>query len=690
MFMNPRLQRITHPPVARRAPVAFEQFGVRWTDDYAWLRDPSWPDVGDPEILAHLAAENAWFEAVMEPRRALIEDLHGEMRARLRADDASVPAREGEFEYWWRYPPEREYRVWLRRSQAGGEPTVILDENELAQDRSYFALRSLAASPDGRLLAYATDEDGSERFALHLENLITGERLADLVTNTGGTMVWGEDGETLLYVELDAHLRPWRVRAHRVGSDPAEDSILFVEADPAFFVSIGKTLDRALLLIVSGTHESRETWIVDAGHPTEPPRLVARRRPGHRYSVDHAHGRLWIRTDDVHPNFRLVSTPTAAPDEASWQEEVPPRDDVYLVEHACFADFAVLRERCQGLAGMRLRDWSGREHAIDFGEPAGAPFIGDNREFETDRVRISFSSLVTPPTVFDYLVAERRLITRKVQSIPSGYDPASYVAETLYATAGDGTAVPISLLRRRDQAPDAPLFLYGYGSYGHGLDTSFLHLRLSLVDRGFTYALAHVRGGDEKGPRWWSDGRLQAKNNTFDDFIACAETLVAKGRARAGEIAIKGTSAGGMLIGVVVNRRPELWRCAIAEVPFVDVLHTMLDKTLLLTPIEWPEWGNPLLDEAAFQTIRAYSPYDNVRAQPYPHLLVTAGVSDPRVGYWEPAKWVARLRACKTDDHELLLKVHTDAGHFGRSGRYESLRDLAEQYAFVLASFGLA
>jgi oligopeptidase B len=688
--MSPRPDSPAEPPVARREPVLHEHFGVRWTDDYAWLRDPAWPDVRDPEILGHLAAENAWFRQVMEPHQSLIDELHAEMRARLPADDASVPARQGEYEYWWRYRPDEEYRVWLRRPLPAGEPAVLLDENELARGKAYFALRSLAASPDGSLLAYATDEDGSERFAVHLEDLASGERLADLVTNTAGSMVWAEDGRTLLYVELDPQLRPWRVRAHRLGSDPAGDAVLFEEADPAFFVSISKTLDRRFLLIVTGTHESRETWLVAAERPTDALRLIAARRPGHRYSVDHAHGRLWIRTDDVHPNFRLVSVAADRPDEANWREEVPPDDAVYLVEHQCFSAFCVLRERRDGLAAIRVRDWDGHEHPVDFGEPAGAPFLGDNRAFDTDRIRFSYSSMVTPPTVLDYVVPERRLVTRKVQSIPSGYDPADYVCESLSADAPDGTAVPITLLRRLDQPPGGPLFLYGYGSYGHGLDTSFLHLRLSLVDRGFSYALAHVRGGDEKGPRWWYGGRLQAKPNTFDDFIACAQTLVAAGRAKAGSIAIKGSSAGGMLVGVVVNRRPELWRCAIAEVPFVDVLHTMLDETLLLTPIEWPEWGNPIKDEAAFRTIRSYSPYDNVVAQPLPDLLVTTGLSDPRVGYWEPAKWVARLRACKAGDSQLLLKVHTDAGHFGRSGRYESLRDLAEQYAFVLASFEMA
>jgi oligopeptidase B len=679
----------THPPRAAKRPTRHERFGVTWEDPYAWLRDAAWPKLQDRDVLAHLAAENAWFEASMAPWAGLSARLYRELCDRLAPDDASVPVREGAFDYWWMFRPGEQYRVWRRQAAGSAEPVTVLDENELAEGRSYFALRALLPSPDGRLLAYTTDEDGSERFALHLRDLEDGHELADLVTNMSGAVAWAEDGRTLLYVELDASLRPFRVRAHRLGEEPAAGPVLFEEDDPAYFVSIGKTLDRRFLLIVSGSHESRETLLLDAHRPDRPPRLVAPRRPGHRYAVDHAHGRLWILTDDRHPNFRLVSAEPGAPGEEHWREELAADDDVYLVEHQCFARAMLLRQRRRGRAEIRVRDWRGGEHEVAFPEHACAPFLGDNREFDSRIVRLTYSSLVTPGTVFDYELATRRLVSRKVQRIPSGYDAALYVSEELAAVAEDGAEVPITLLRRRDTPPGGPLFLYGYGSYGHGMDAAFLHMRFSLVDRGVAYALAHVRGGDEKGPRWWRDGKLERKTNSFTDFIACAEALVAAGHARAGQIAIKGASAGGMLVGAVLNLRPDLWRCAIAEVPFVDVLHTMLDGSLPLTPIEWPEWGDPIRDEAAFHTIRGYSPYDNVEAKAYPHLLVTAGLSDPRVGYWEPAKWVARLRELKTDDNMLLLKTNMEAGHFGRSGRYESLRDLSEQYAFVLACFGM-
>lgn len=675
----------TSPPQARRLPVRREHFGASWVDPYAWLRDPGWPDVTDPAILAHLRAENAWADAVMAPQRPLVERLFLELCGRIEADDASVPVREGAFDYRWRYRPDEQYRVWLRRPAGAAEAaeTVILDENELARDRRYFALRMLRPSPDGRLLAYTTDDDGSERYALHLVDLEGGRLLADLVVNTSGAVVWAEDGRTLLYVELDPHLRPFRVKAHRLGSDAAGDGVLLEEPDPAFFVNIGKTLSRRFLTIVSGTHDTRETHLVDAAAPAAP-RLVAARRPGHRYAVDEAHGRLWILSDDRHPNFRLVSAPAGTPGEPFWREEIAAADGVHLIAHACFDRFLALRLSRDGLPAIHLRGWEGDGHDIAFPEAVCHPLLGDNRTFATGRIQVACSSMVTPATVYDYEVATRRLVARKAQRIPSGYDPSRYVTERLSATAADGTPVPITLLRHRDTALPAPLLVYVYGAYGNGLEAAFVHFRLSLVDRGIIYALAHVRGGDEKGPRWWHAGKLGHKVNSFTDTIACVEHLLAAGIARPGAVAIKGGSAGGLLVGAVLNMRPELWHCAVAEVPFVDVLDTMLDPTLLLTPIEWPEWGNPVTDEAAFDTIRGYSPYDNVRAQAYPHLLVTAGLSDPRVGYWEPAKWVAKLRATKTDGNHLLLRTHMDAGHFGRSGRYETLRDLAEQYAFLL------
>ncbi|MEK0086138.1 S9 family peptidase [Benzoatithermus flavus] len=680
------------PPTAPRRPTILERFGIAWTDEYAWLRDPSYPEVKDPAIRGYLEAENAYADAVMAPHRGLIERLHAEFKGRIKEDDRSVPVREGMFEYHWQFFPGAQYRTWFRRRLDAAEAEILLDERQLAEGLSYFNLRALEVSPDGRLLAYTTDEDGSERYGLHLRNLETGEGMADLVGNTSGAVEWAEDGRTLLYVELNDKLRPFRVRAHRLGQDPAEDRILYEEADPAFFVSLAKTRSRCFILIASGTHVTREIRLLDAADPESPLRLVARRREEHRYGLDHAHGRFWILTNDRHENFRLVSAPEDAPEEANWREEIPGDDRHYLLAVSCFQDFMVLSERSDGLSDIRIRRYDGEEHVIDFPEPVYTATLGDNREFATDRIRVSYTSMVTPPSVIDYVVGTRELIVRKEQEIPSGYDKSRYVTRRLMAPAPDGVEVPITIVHRKDfpRAGGGPLFLYGYGSYGHGLDPAFAPSRLSLLDRGMVFAYAHVRGGDEMGYRWYRDGKLFRKKNSFTDFIACAEYLIREGYTQPGRIAIKGGSAGGMLMGAVTNMRPELWGCVIAEVPFVDVLNTMLDASLPLTPIEWPEWGNPIEDRAAFEYIRSYSPYDNIRPQAYPPMLVTAGISDPRVTYWEPAKFVARLRATKTDEHLLLLRTNMDAGHFGKSGRFDALLELAEQYAFMFHCLGLA
>ncbi len=680
----------TLPPRAEPVPLRRERFGIVWEDPYAWLRDPAYPEVRDPEILAYLEAENAYFRALTGSRRPMIETLYAELEGRIEEDDRSVPAREGAFEYQWRFTSGAQYRSWYRRPVAGGPFVRILDENALAEGKSYFRLRALAVSPDGNRLAFATDEDGSERHILRIKDLRSGELLADRLENCSGDLAWSADGDHLFYVELDPRLRPFRVRRHRLGTPTGGDPAIYEEADPAFFVSLGKTRDHAFLLIASGTHVTRESRLVTPRAPWTV-RLVAPRREGHDYRVDHAHGRLWILTNDRHRNFRLVRAPAETPGESHWEEVIAGSDRRYLLALDCFAEMMVITERCDGLDAITLRDYEGEEHRVAFPEEVYTVGLGENREFATDFVRLRYSSLVTPWSVLDYHPGERRLETRKVQQIPSGYDPSLYVAERRWAVSRDGARVPISILRRRDLPLDgsAPLCLYGYGAYGHGLQPAFSSTRLSLTERGVVFALAHVRGGDELGYGWYEEGRREKKPNTFRDFLACAEELIGSGYTAPGRIAIHGGSAGGMLIGVVLNERPQLWGCAVLEVPFVDVVNTMLDETLPLTPIEWPEWGDPVHDPEALKRLLSYSPYDNIRPQPYPPMLVTAGLSDPRVTYWEPTKYVARLRATKTDDNPLLFRIDMGAGHFGRSGRYEHLRELAEIYAFVLEALGV-
>ena len=679
-------------PAAARHPLQLERHGVRWTDDYAWLRDPGYPEVRDSRILAYLEAENARFRETMEPHGPFIDRLHAELKGRIKDDEASVPAPHGPWLYGWRFQAGAQYRSWYRWDREGGSETVILDETALASGKDYFNLRSLAISPDHRLLAYTTDDDGSEHYVVHIRNLETGGETPDLVHNTSGGVIWSADGSVLFYVELNENLRPFRVRAHRLGHDEAEDSIVYAEDDPAYFVSLSRTSDRRWIVIYSGTHVTREAYLVDARDPLAPPRPVAARRDGHRYDIDHAHGRFWILTNDRHINFRLVSAPGDDPGEAAWVEEIAPSDRHYLLDASCFAGFLVISERVDGLSNIRIRGYDGgSEHSIAFGEEVFTAVLGDNREFETDRLRLAYSSMVTPGTVYDYHVGRRELEVRKVQEIPSGYDPSLYETHRLWARAADGTAIPVSIVHRRDfvKDGDGPLYLYGYGSYGMSSDPGFNSNRLSLMERGFACAIAHVRGGSELGYGWYEDGKLAKKTNTFTDFIACAERLIEEGYARPGRIAIAGGSAGGMLMGAVVNMRPELFGAVVAQVPFVDVLNTMLDDTLPLTPIEWPEWGNPVASAEDFERIRSWSPYDNVAALDYPPMLVTAGISDPRVTYWEPAKWVARLRERRGNDSLLLLKTNMGAGHFGASGRFDSLKELAEVYTFVFKCLGI-
>ncbi len=680
-----------HPtPRAAQRPWSAEWHGVTLEDPWHWLRDPAYPELRDPEVRAYLEAENAYFDATMAPLSATVEDLFQEIRGRQKEDDTGVPWREGAYLYSWRFEAGSEYRVWLRRPVAGGAEVTILDENALASGHAYFQLGGMAVDASGRLLVYATDTDGSERFTLEVYDLEQEAPLAVRIPNTLGSAVWAADGKSFAYLVLNENWRPFEVRLHRLGTDPETDLVLYTEADESFFVGVGETQDQAYLVISAGDHVTSEVRVVPAADPLAPLELVSARQSGHEYDVDHAHGRFWIRTNDRHQNFRLVSAPAATPQPAHWQEEIPPSDHDYLLDHTCFRDYMAVTERRDGIDAIRIRAWDGDEHFVTFPEAAYDVGLGANAEFDAPELRLGYSSMVTPDTVFDYVVAERRLVTRKVREVPSGYDASAYVTERLLLPGRDGVQIPATLVRRRDFPLDGTgrLYLSGYGAYGVAVEPAFSAARISLLDRGYACAIAHIRGGDDLGYAWYEAGKRDARWNTFNDFVDVARGLVEAGYAAPGRIAISGGSAGGELMGVVMNAAPELWGAVVAHVPFVDVLQTMLDANLPLTPIEWPEWGNPIEDPAAFELIQSYSPYDNVTARAYPPLLATAGINDPRVTYWEPAKWVAKLRELRTDDNVMLLKTNMTAGHGGVSGRWESLRELAEEYAFVLATCG--
>ncbi|NNM76969.1 S9 family peptidase [Sphingomonas sp. ID1715] len=675
-------------PVAERHPHSFTHHGITIEDPYAWLRDPNYPDVNDPAVLAYLNAENAYFEAAMAPHQPLVETLFKEMRGRIKEADASVPQKDGDWLYWRSFDEGAQYRKWWRAPVAGGEQQLILDEPLLAEGKEYFRLGGMDVSPDDRLLAFAIDDDGSERFTIRIKNLETGELLPDVIEGTLGGFLFAGEGQSLLYGLVNEHWRIDVAKLHRLGTPVDQDVELYRESDEGFQVGLGLTQSRRWITISTGDHVTSEIRLVPFEDPLATPIMVSPRQPGREYEVEEHDGTLFIRTNDTHTNFRLVTAAVERPGE--WTERIAPSADFYLTDVTTFADFFVVEGREHGLDRIYLHDYAGGPgKQIDFPEASYSAGLDDNPEYQVTKLRLSYESMVTPGTVLDLDLATDERTILKVQEIPSGYDPSLYATERLEITVRDGTKVPVSIVYKRGFERPGPLYLYGYGAYGLAIEPGFSTSRLSLLDRGMAFAIAHIRGGDDLGQQWYLDGKLQKRTNTFHDFIDVARGLVAQGWTEAGRIAIAGGSAGGELMGAVINEAPELWGAVAAHVPFVDVLNTMLDPTLPLTPGEWPEWGNPIEDRDAFELIRSYSPYDNVGAQAYPPLLVTAGLNDPRVTYWEPAKWVAKLRATKTDQNILLLKTNMGAGHGGKSGRFESLRETAEEFAFILWQLGL-
>ena len=675
------------PPVARVEPRVHSVHGEARVDDYYWLRDR-----GDPDVIAYIEAENSYTRDVMHHTEALQDQLYQEMKGRIKETDLSVPERVDQYFYYTRTEAGRQYPILCRR-QGSVESTeeILLDQNLLAAGHTYFKIGVSEISPDHRLLAYSVDTSGAEEFTLYIKDLETGRLLPESMGSTSLGVAWANDSRTLFYTVLDHARRPCRLYRHTVGSSPSMDALVYFEQDESFFLDVSRTRSRRYLLLDIASHSTSEVRFLDAGRPEARFEVVQPREPGIEYSVTHHEDHFFITTNDGAPNFRLVRAPVASPSKAHWSPVLPYRPGVKLDTAEAFRSHLAVYEREAGLRQIRILDLtSGAEHLIPFPEPVYTVRAHENPEFHTTLLRFTYTSLVTPSSVVEYDMAAHTWTVRKQSEVCGGYDPSLYHSERVFATAPDGERVPISLVYRAPLRLDGgrPLMLNGYGAYGLSYDPVFSSNTLSLLDRGFVVAIAHVRGGEEMGRSWYDGGKLLNKRSTFTDFIACAEHLLAAGYTAPHQLAINGGSAGGLLMGAVANLRPDLFRVVLAEVPFVDVVNTMLDASLPLTVIEYDEWGNPN-DSTAYAYIKSYSPYDNIEAKEYPHMLVTAGLNDPRVAYWEPAKWTARLRVTKTDNNRLLLRTNMGAGHAGASGRFDFLREIAFKYAFMLDVLGL-
>ncbi len=675
------------PPVATVIPQKLVKHGDTRIDNYFWLRDKS-----NPAVIDYLKAENAYTEAVMKPTEPLQEKLYQEILGRIKQTDLSVPERIDDFYYYSRTEQGKQYPILCRKKgnlQAPEE--VLLDLNELAKGHTYFRLGASRVSPDHRLLAYSTDTSGAEVFTLVVKDLATGALRKDQIPNTATMVEWGNDNRTLFYTTLDAAKRPFRLHRHALGTDAKQDALLFEEKDITFRLGLSKTRSRAFLLFSLRSTLSDEVHYLDANQPGGTFRVLEPRQPKIEYSVDHRGDRFYILTNDQAQNFRLMEAPVAAPGRKSWKPVIPHRPTVLLEDVDLFENHLVVTEREAGLRKVRIANFAANQtHYIEFPEPVYTVFTDRNPEFRTTVLRFNYTSLVTPPSVFDYDMNARTRELKKQLEVLGGYDPAKYQSERVFAKAQDGVSVPMSLVYKKGMARNGrnPLWLNGYGSYGASREPVFSSDRLSLLDRGFIFAIAHIRGGSEMGRSWYEDGKLLRKKNTFTDFVACADRLVREKYTSPDRLVISGGSAGGLLMGAVVNLRPELFKAVIANVPFVDVISTMLDASIPLTSLEYDEWGNPENPEY-YRYMKSYSPYDNVEAKAYPNLLVTTGLNDPRVAFWEPVKWVAKLREMKTDKNRLLLKTHLVAGHGGPSGRYSRYRETAFEYAFMFDALGI-
>ncbi|KAF2990416.1 S9 family peptidase [Methylocystis sp. MJC1] len=684
------------PPIAERRPCRKATHDRVLDDPYGWFAAENWRDVlRDPktlpkDIAALVKAENAYCAKVVAPLKELRKTLVKEMRGRIKEDDADVPDKDGPYAYYGRFRDGAEHPLYCRTPRDGGPETVLLDGEALAEGHDFFDIGDTAQSPDHAQLAWSVDDKGSELYAIRTRALCDGKDRDDVVNDTDGAVVWSADSTAFYYVRIDENHRTAQVFRHVVGADPKADRLIVEEKDGAWFVGLDESRCRRFAIVTIRGHDASECWLIDLRDAEARPRLVAKREPKLRYDIE-PHGDLLYIHNNANgcDDFRISVAPLDAPQRANWRDVAPHRAGAMIVTFTVFKRYLVWMLRENSLPRIVVRDLeTNEEHAIAFEEEAYALELDAGLEFDTAQLRFVYASMTTPEETYDYDMGARTRVLRKRQEIPSRHDPKNYVTRRIFAPAQDGESIPVTLLHRADFTPGgngAPLLLYGYGAYGHSLAADFDEDALSLVDRGFVYALAHTRGGTDKGWGWYENGKLDKKTNTFSDFIACARHLIACGYTREGAIVAQGASAAGMLMGAIVNEAPQLFAGVIAGVPFVDVLNTMLRDDLPLTPPEWLEWGNPIADPEVYDRIASYSPYDNIRAQNYPPILSIAGLTDPRVTYWEPLKWVAKLRATMTGGGPVLLHTHMGAGHAGASGRFEALEDTALEYAFAIA-----
>ncbi|WP_240615603.1 S9 family peptidase [Alteromonas facilis] len=697
----PRLKQLDTPaPIVEARTSSRTYHGIQLDDPYFWLKDPNYPNTQDPDVLAYLKAENEYFDQFLTPHKALVEKLFEEFKGRVDETDRSVPYVKNGYEYRYEYRQGDNYPTYLRKRLGSDEEMVIIDVPALAKDYDYFVLGDWTVSPDNRLLAYTVDTSGDERYTTVVKDLTTNEILPVDLNDMGGTVEFTPDSKGIVYDKLSADrwfTESINLRRLNPSADEDIDSVLFTESDPKYFLSYYFTSDDRWLVKTSETGGTNEVAIIPADDLSAEPIVLVSKADGIRAELDAAHEQLFMLVNDEHVNSRLVridaqSLSQKASDRSQWLSLIAGSDRQYLTGFQTFNDFIAIALSIDGVEHVQLHNFDGELiQQLSFPEAARSVGLGANPEFEQHHLRVNYESMITPDTVFDYQVDTQDLITRKVKQIPSGYNPEDYITERLMAPARDGASIPISIVYHKDFKRDgqAPMSLYAYGAYGSGISPNFSIDRISLLDRGFSFAYAHVRGGDEMGYQWYLDGKLDKRMNAFTDFIDVAEFLIDQQYVSKGNISIAGRSAGGEMMGAMTVQAPELWRSVSLVVPFVDVLNTMLDETLPLTPPEWQEWGNPIKDKQAFEFIQSYSPYDNIVAREYPPMLVTGGLNDPRVTYWEPAKWNAKMRATKTDQNLLVMRMNMGAGHFANSGRYGRLKDRAEEYAFQLLAHGI-